>query len=77
MKYGRFHEIWQISWMKSGGYHEIQQISWMKFGGFHEIQQILWKKQISKCKILKTFMTLFYGIKVNDSLATGSPGLGL
>ena len=23
----RFHEIWQISWIKSGRFHEIWQIS--------------------------------------------------
>ena len=63
--FGGFHEI---RWIFSGheiclisctqcGFHEIWQISCMKSGGFHEIQQISWKKEISKCKILKIFIT--------------------
>ena len=69
--FGIFHEIRRISWVKYGRFHdEIQWISWnladfMKSGRFHneirqiscEIQLISWKKQISKCKILKTFIT--------------------
>ena len=35
-------------------------MDFMKPAGFqHEIRWISWKKQISKCKILKTFITFF------------------
>ena len=48
MKFGGFHEIWQISWMKTGRFHEIQQISC----------QIL-KNANLKCKMFMTFITFF------------------
>ena len=49
MKSGRFH-------MKSGGFHgEVWWISCMKSGRFHAR---CWKKQISRCKIFKTLITL-------------------
>ena len=43
VKFGRFHEIWQISWWSLVDFmDEIWQISWNPVDFIHEIWQISW-----------------------------------